>query len=257
MKKFTAILLALLLFIQLVPFSYAEQGNKIIASATDVIGLIQTAGETTTAALTLTKVFLHKGESAYPAYLLTLDGTRFMLSNYNNPAACVLSSLDLNSTYFYEAKKVLLNNVPTGAKLLIAGHSLGGMIAQQLASDRTLKARYEILNTLTAGSPAILTGSREGSIHRLAVRTDIVPALGLGSILKGCTLFSVEKSTKWENLIDRHMSYGWDPVWDSYDAFGEKNGNVYLTLNEKDIQLYGVSRSKLVRLLVKIYAGEY
>ena len=250
MKRIISFVLVLCLFILLVPLSFAD---RTVATATGIIGLIQAAGETTTAALTLTKVLLHRGGSSSLAYLLTLDGTRFMLSNYNNPAACVLSSLNMGSIYLSEAKKVLLNNVPAGSKLLLAGHSLGGMIAQQLASDKTVRARYQIVNTLTAGSPAILTGEIEGSIHRLAVVTDIVPALGLGSILKGCSLFSVEKSSQWENPIDRHMSYGWDPVWDSYDVLGKKNGTVYLTLDENDIQLYGLSRSKLVRLLVRFY----
>ncbi len=66
-----------------------------------------------------------------------------------------------------------------GSNLVVTGHSLGGMVAQQVAADSTIKKNYNVLNTVTFGSPLINGFQREGTVKRLGDTSDPVPYLSL------------------------------------------------------------------------------
>lgn len=247
MKKMLSVALSLILLLSFVSAAFADVDDETYHSAGEVIDLILDVRSKAKAPISLVKATLNSGGRSSPVYLMALDGTLYVPVSVNNPFACVLSSFDLSTIYLREAKRILLERVPVGSKLLLAGHSLGGMIAQQLASDKTIKSRYEIVNTLTAGAPVVLTGASEGSIHRLTAKNDIIPKLGIGYILKGSSLFSIEKTADSLNPMNAHMSYHTDPAWNAYDVLGVKGGQSTLTLNRAEVKAFCEVKIELVR----------
>lgn len=71
-----------------------------------------------------------KGEE--DVYFVCFRGTGHTMDKANNLIACFLSAFNRDSGYLRLAKQYLNKYVPEGAKLVLSGHSLGGMIAQQL-----------------------------------------------------------------------------------------------------------------------------
>lgn len=73
--------------------------------------------------------------------------------------------------------------IPADAPVMLAGHSQGGMIAGQLASDPGFKSQFHVTNVLTAGSP-IDIDSMDPNIKVLGAQHqhDIVPKFDLGGM---------------------------------------------------------------------------
>ena len=125
--------------------------------------------------------------------------------------------------------------------VFLFGASQGGMIAQQIAGDSTIKANYNILNTVTFGSPLISLGSREGTVKRLGDKNDFVPALSVQSVF--IPLWSYiglnKENGGYSNPITAHKeSYGRADVWGRYDVTGTKNGSAKLTLDLSTRQFF-------------------
>ena len=91
----------------------------------------------------------------------------------------LLVGFEQDNRYIQNVRAAILNNVPAGSNLLVTGHSLGGMVAQQVAADSQIKSNYNVLNTVTFGSPLIDGFQREGTVKRLGDTSDPVPYLSL------------------------------------------------------------------------------
>ena len=117
---------------------------------------------------------------------------------------------------------------------LVAGHSLGGMIAQQVAADDGIKRNYVVMNTVTFGSPLLSAGSREGIVKRLGDTSDVIPYMS-GSIINN-TAWAIaglqrEDGHYWGNSLNAHVnSYTRADVWGKYDVTGTKWGGATLTV---------------------------
>ena len=109
------------------------------------------------------------------------------------------------------------------------------MIAQQVAADSTIKANYNVLNTVCFGSPLLSAGSREGTVKRLGDTSDVVPYLS-GSMFNN-TFWAIcglnrESGNYGFAVVNAHCeSYLRDDVWGAYDVTGTKNGGATLTLD--------------------------
>ncbi len=168
-------------------------------------------------------------------YLVTLSGTEDVSGQSTGYLTDLLSGFNLNNAYYENVVAVISENIPAGSNLVIAGHSLGGMIAQQVVADSTIKANYNILNTVCFGSPLLSAGSREGTVKRLGDTSDVVPYLS-GSMFNN-TIWAVAGLNR-ENggygtaVVKAHCeSYLRDDVWGKYDVTGTKNGSNKLTLD--------------------------
>ncbi|MCR4610632.1 MAG: alpha/beta hydrolase [Lachnospiraceae bacterium] len=234
-KKFTAVTLALATV-----FSAATMvGNTALAaeettltSSAQVADLVwdgYNEGE-------LGPISITEGElNGTDVYLVTLSGTEDVSGQSTGYLTDLLSGFNLNNAYYENVVAVISDTVPAGSNLVLAGHSLGGMIAQQVAANDTIKANYNILNTVCFGSPLLSAGSREGTVKRLGDTSDVVPYLS-GSMFNN-TIWAIaglnrENGGYGWSVVDAHtQSYLRDDVWGAYDVVGAKNGGSTLTLD--------------------------
>ncbi len=185
--------------------------------------------------ITVTKGTLKKGFSSKEVYLITLSGTEWVFNQSTEALTDLFSGFNLKSAYYYNVVNVILNNIPKGSNLVLAGHSLGGMIAQQVAADSTIKAKYNVLNTVTFGSPLLAALSREGTVKRLGDVSDVVPLLS--SNIFTMPLWSLlglnrEDGGYYLRPVTAHKeSYGREDLWGNYDVTGTKYGSAKLILD--------------------------
>ena len=130
---------------------------------------------------------------------------------------------------------MIQQNVPRGANVILAGHSLGGMVAQQVAANSSIKANYNVLNTVCFGSPLLSVGSREGVVRRLGDVSDVVPYLSGRLFTNPITaIFGLnrENGGYYGRPITAHnQSYFRTDLWGKYDVTGTKYGGAKLELN--------------------------
>ncbi len=178
---------------------------------------------------------LTNGKKSQDVYLVTLSGTEDVKGQSTGYLTDLLSGFNLKSAYYDNVVNVITENIPANSNIVLAGHSLGGMIAQQVAADSTIKANYNVLNTVCFGSPLLSAGSREGTVKRLGDTSDVVPYLS-GSMFNN-TVWAVwglnrENGGYGTSVVNAHCeSYLREDVWGAYDVTGTKNGSAKLTLD--------------------------
>ena len=185
--------------------------------------------------ITITQGTLRTALSVKPVYLVTLSGTELVFNQSTEALTDLFSGFNLRNAYYDNVVRVISANVPKGSNLVLAGHSLGGMIAQQVAGDSTIKKNYNILNTVTFGSPLLSDGSREGTVKRLGDVSDIVPLLSVRTLLNPLrALIGLNREDGGYRLrpITAHTeSYARADVWGRYDVTGTKYGSAKLVLD--------------------------
>ncbi len=133
--------------------------------------------------VSITPATLRQGDTARQVHLVGISGTEGVKNQSTGWGTNLKSGFQQDNPGLRNARQAILDTVPEGAELVFAGHSQGGMIAQQLAADPTIKARYNVLNTVAFGSPLISAGQREGEVHRIAAAGDPVPRASLQSVI--------------------------------------------------------------------------
>lgn len=227
-KKILSLLAVLALLLSLSVTGFAAMPDSI-NNVNDAMNFIGSGGVVTVRKGTLYNDSTNKGI----VYVVGIVGSNTSVKNpdNNNFGSCILASASIPSLYFNQVKTDILNKVPAGSKVVLVGHSLGGMVAQQIAADSQIKSKYQILNTLTLGSPYILTGSREGSLHRMYDRADVVPVLSIACIANFWAGNVEYESGGYYGSDAHNKSYRYSSCWQKYDAFGVKNGNTKIVLN--------------------------
>ena len=167
-------------------------------------------------------------------FLITLRGTNQSLDK-NDPLGIptVMKAFFAKTNIYYESvKERIFAEIPQGASIVMIGHSLGGMIAQQIAADRTVKKNYKLLNVLAIGSPYVPINGRECPLHRFADKADVIPWLG----------FSVKANLRTAKPAFAYNGYIGKPVlahtesyrdrsyWMRFDAMGEPFGRSRIAL---------------------------
>ncbi|MBP5460208.1 MAG: hypothetical protein J6Y62_08625 [Clostridia bacterium] len=140
-----------------------------------------------------------------------------------------------SSPYLKQFMAVIKKAVPKGSNLILTGHSLGGMVSQQAASNKTIQKNYNILHVVTFGSPLINKGQIEGQLHRMCAAGDVVP------LMSEYTFSDPEAQLNDRNrevadvipVIQSHVEgYNDKNAWKDYDAIGVKGGNAVLKMND-------------------------
>ena len=154
----------------------------------------------------------------------------------------LLVGFEQDNKYISNIRKAVTETIPAGSNILFTGHSLGGMVAQQAASDSTIKADYNVLNTVTFGSPLINGFKREGTVKRLGDSHDVVPYLSLSTftnVIWQAAGLNREDGGYGTDLLGAHCeSYQRESVWGAYDVTGTKNGGATLTLDFSTTQFF-------------------
>ena len=181
--------------------------------------------------------------SKTPVYLICLSGTEFVFNQSTGVWTDLLSGFEQNNCYIRNVRSAILKTVPKGSNLILAGHSLGGMVAQQAAADTKIKKNYNVLNTVTFGSPLIKGLSREGTVKRLGDTKDVVPYLSVSTFLnvvwQATGLNREDGGYKTSEFVTAHTdSYQRAAVWGEYDITGTKKGTAALTLDFSTIQFF-------------------
>ena len=180
--------------------------------------------------ITITEGTLKNGKESKKVYVVGLSGTELVKNQSTGLLIDLLSGFCLDNDYLKNVVAAINENVPANSNLVLSGHSLGGMIAQQVAADKSIKDGYNVLNTLTFGSPLLAAGSREGTTIRLGDSFDAVPYLS-GSLFNN-TLWAIlglnRENGGYYKTLDfegAHCdSYARSDLWGKYDAIGKKNG---------------------------------
>ena len=173
-------------------------------------------------------------------YFVCFRGTGHTMDKANNLIACFLSAFNRDSDYLRLAKQYLNEYVPEGAKLVLSGHSLGGMIAQQLICTDEITGRYEILNTLTYGSPYVVTSAdrREGPLVRCVDKYDVIPKFSPAVFLSPANYrnaITIDGGYFGNPDGAHNLSYPRADLWGGYDVFGVKGGDASLTFRTADM----------------------
>ncbi len=179
-------------------------------------------------------------------YLITLGGTEFKDGQATDVQTDILAGLGKTNDYLKAIVNTVTAQIPKNSKLFITGLSLGGMVAQQVASEPEICNNYEIMNVMCIGSPLIInekSNLREGKIYRFEDAFDFVPKASIYTF--NLTVMSKyaherisEKSDYMQPVYAHTFSYVESPVWKKYDVAGIKNGNSKLRFNADNITYY-------------------
>ena len=196
-------------------------------------------------------------ETKTQVYVVGLAGTEFMFNEPRGVITDLQVGFEQDNFYIREIRKVVCNVVPRGANVIFTGHSLGGMVAQQASGDKVLKARYNILNTISFGSPLINPIGREGQVKRLGDTADIVPYMSAQTVVRPIHqitgLNREDGGYAAKEFAQAHMkSYLREDVWGAYDVLGVKGGNAKIVIDEDQIQSYGAYILPILKNLPKI-----
>lgn len=148
---------------------------------------------------------------------------------------CLKAACAKDNAYLRLMKKMIPQYIPKGSDLVFIGHSLGGMISQQVCADEEIKRDYNILNVLSIGSPYVVFTGKKCPLRRMATVSDVIPnafgLLGFFNYLAGDVIH--ENTGYFFHPIGAHCdSYEKEDAWKKYDCFGIENGGHSLEITE-------------------------
>ena len=178
--------------------------------------------------ITIRRATLYEsGKSGRGVYLIALSGSDYSWNE--DEITClqnaIRSGCSMPNSYLSAVIAKAKETVPKGSEIVLIGHSLGGMIAQQFADDSAMKADYTISYVLTMGAPYIADTAREGTLYRMADSADFVPYLSLATLLGQYAKDLSVETGGYPGLLAHALSYGQAACWQQYDALGVKGGS--------------------------------
>ena len=173
-------------------------------------------------------------------YLVMLSGTEMVSGQATDFKVDMLSAAGKDNDYLKNVVNTITSNAPKGSNLVVAGHSLGGMIAQQVSTNSTIKDGYNILNIIGIGSPLINPTGREGTVVRLGDTKDSVPSMtSCGAQFPKENAELCKENGGFSNSLSAHTgSYSKKNVWGQYDAVGKKGGNTTISFDTGAVKFY-------------------
>lgn len=223
-KKLLSALFAFIMVFSIAAFGASAAKSRSVANVQDAMNLCR---EQDTYGIYRGTLY-SDGKKVGKVYLIALSGSTMSWDkeDIKSMYSCIKAGTVNDNDYLDAVLEGVKKKIPAGSKIVLIGHSLGGMVAQQFAADKEMKERYEILNILTMGTPYIPVKDREGGLHRMADSGDAVPYLSIAlfaNFWKGN--FTYKNNGYFGNPDKAHnISYNTADIWKTYDCFGIKNG---------------------------------
>lgn len=178
-------------------------------------------------------------------YLVTLTGLEVpkLTPQTTDVVSVGQAGLELPNDFEKNIRKVMKQAIPKGANVVFAGHSLGGMVAQQVAANASIQKRYNILNIVAYGAPVMFKGQIEGTLKRMGDVSDPVPYLSAETFkdfeVQDGTLQKEDSGLGLDLTFSAHRnSYFDEKTWGKYDVLGFKGGHATIKLNLKTQKFY-------------------
>lgn len=234
MKKFSkplvSFILVLVIFASMLIPAFAKNEERVISNVNEAYALVHENDFVEIYNATLNENGVEK-----QVYYVVCRGLDFSGLDPENPRGyynCIKVGLSSeNNKYVKAIVSLVTENVANGSDLVFVGHSLGGMVIQQVIAQKEIKDNYNVLYTLSIGSPYILTkGAKEGTLIRVVDRLDFVPFLSI-TLLANPYIGNVCIETSFEYPLVHFASYERGECWQKYDCLGVKNGNSFITIN--------------------------
>lgn len=190
--------------------------------------------------ITVTPVSLTENGKTRRVYIVCVMGMGYDFSKPNNPIACVPAAFNIRTAYYRLVRKTMFRYIPEGSEVMLYGHSLGGMVCQELACDTEVKDAFKVTRILTIGSPYIMVTkkNREGTLVRFADTSDNVPKLSPAFLIDRKDFknaYFEDGGYNGDPDLSHNRSYRDAEVWQKYDALGVDGGNSYFTYRPRDV----------------------
>ena len=196
----------------------------------------------------ITKGVLKQDGKQCDVYLVAAHGLETSAFGQNVDNASVAGAgRQQTSPYLKQYMAVIKQNVPKGANLILTGHSLGGMVSQQAAANKTMQKRYHILHVITWGSPLIAKGQIEGQLHRMCAAGDVVPLMSEYTFTDPDAQFGDRNREEADVIpvIQSHVEgYNDKNAWKDYDALGIKGGNAVLRMDDSTTRRFNAPKTE-------------
>lgn len=219
--------------------------NTVLSTAPDVYNAFYEIGYNQGAKgpILITKGVLKTGTETQDVYLIWLSGTETVDGQDTSVAVTDKNAYaDKTTNYFKSVLRTIRKDVPQGSHLIFAGHSLGGMIGQQIAGYSFIKKKYNVRTVLAFGSPPVGSIRCEGKAVRFADSSDIVPTLsyeyGNGLVDTGDKVISKDGGYGGDKGTSHSNSYKRADLWGMFDVLGVENGDAKVTLNLSTTKYY-------------------
>lgn len=193
----------------------------------------------------ITEGTLKKDGKSCDIYLVTLTGLEVptLTPQTTDVVTTGQAGLELPNDFERNVRRAMKKAIPKGANVVLAGHSLGGMVAQQVAADAAMQKRYNILNIVTYGAPVMFDGKVEGTLKRMGDVNDPVPYLSANTFtnweVQNGTLQIEDSGLGLDIMFSAHRnSYFSEKTWGKYDVLGFKGGKATITLKLKTQKFY-------------------
>lgn len=169
-------------------------------------------------------------------WLVTLSGTELVEDQATGIQEAIIAGLAGDTAYQDAVVEAISSTVPNGEPIILAGHSLGGLVAQQLAQDPLFRDYYDIRNVVVFGTPAIRDMPREGVVRRLATEDDPITYLGIHLSIGAHFEDAAEECDiaqyAFGDLGESHLcGYINRTAWSDYDALGIRNGDALVDVH--------------------------
>ena len=229
-KSALALILALVIVCSLAAAVFAE-GGRTIRNVNEAFKLV-----VETNIIAIYDATLHTNARTEDVYYVVCKGLDFSEFDPDQPrsyANAIKIALSCeNNSYAKTLAATVKANIPDGSKVVFLGHSMGGMVIQQIIANKEIKEKYNILYATTLGSPYILTsGAKEGNLRRVVDRLDPVAFLSI-PLLANPLIGNVSLETSFIAPLVHFRSYEKGSCWRGYDCLGVKNGGAYVELND-------------------------
>ena len=191
--------------------------------------------------ITVTPVCLTEKGKTRIVYYVCVMGMGYNFKKTNNPLATVPAAFNSKTKYYKLVRNTMFKYIPYNSEVILFGHSLGGMVCQQLACDDSVKDSFRITKTMTIGSPYIMVNKdkREGGLVRFADKSDTVPKLSPAFIFDRKDFkdaYFRDGGYNGNPDTSHNLSYRESDVWNCFDALGVENGDASFTYRPIDVR---------------------